>query len=97
MACLRPAGLTRCWRFGAAGEWGEWVGADAAQEGAQGGIPDGAAAKERVNFLTGFAVGGEREPECPGSRREHSDKSLEARPEADFSLQCDVIAVTPLS
>src|SRR6266446_2826559 len=33
MACLRPAGLPRRWRSGAAGEW---VGADAAQEGAQG-------------------------------------------------------------
>ncbi len=48
-------------------------------------------------FLTGFAVGGEREPVIPAPKERMAIKLLEARPEAGLPLQCDVIAVTPLS
>jgi len=37
-------------------------------------------------FLTGCAVGGEREPELPAPKKEDNDQSLEARPEAGLPL-----------
>ena len=46
-------------------------------------------------FLQAFRPKGEREPGSPGSLQEESDKSLEARPEADFPTQGGIGTATP--